>query len=124
MTNEVQRDPGDHLPWGKLEDGTRVLQMRAAISGLITKNNELGFCMDSATHLIHNPKGITRLKGENAVTKALDKASGTRQNVTVIGYPVEGVECEYFWVHDIAPMAVLKLVHGPGIWPWISLLEK
>ncbi|CAG9933160.1 hypothetical protein [Candidatus Nitrotoga arctica] len=105
MTSEILRDPGDTFPWSVLKDGTRVLQMRTAISGLITQNNEMGICMEGSTHLIHNPKGITRLKGQDDVTKALNKASGTRQNVTVIGYLVDG-KCEYFgcmtlhqWLH-------------------------
>lgn len=125
MTSEVLRDPGDAWPWSVLKDGARVLQMRTAISGLITQNNVMGICMDGPTHLIHSPVGINRLKGPDDVTKALNKASGTRQKVTVIGYPAEGVECEYFWVHDIAPMAALKLFRDPGdAFPWNSLIEK
>lgn len=96
MTSEILRDPGDTFPWSVLKDGARVLQMRTAISGLITKIIETGGCEDGSTHFIHNPKGITRLRGQDDVTKALNKASGTRQKVTVIGYLVRVLSVNIF----------------------------
>lgn len=82
------------------------IQIPTAISGVITKLPEIGFCMDGATHIIHSVTGSTRLAGSNrtAIKQLGDNADG-KTKVTVMGYPVWGPECMHLSVYSVEPMS-------------------
>jgi hypothetical protein len=95
------------------------------LSGVVTKSEELSFCMDGATHLIHTRTGATRLKGsKEEVTRVLDVVSDGKTQVMVMGYLTLGPECMYLSVYQIAPVSdVNKVLGGDGRpWPWQVLV--
>jgi hypothetical protein len=85
------------------------IQIPTQISGVVTQLQGVSFCMDGATHLIHSPIGIFRLKGLNAeVTKELTAVADGKKKVSAMGYPVWGPECGHISVYSVSPMALLK----------------
>ena len=67
--------------------------------GLVTRYTDTGICQDEATHLLTHRGGVTRLRTRSASVKEfLDRVSGTRQRVVVLGEMIVGPECEVFEV--------------------------
>lgn len=72
------------------------------LTGAITKLPDIDFCMDGATHLIHNPKGPTRLKATNDESRRLlEDYTEAKVVVTVCGYWGRGPECTYLGVFSV-----------------------
>lgn len=101
------------------------IQVPTAITGVVSKLPDLGFCMDGATHLIHSFSGATRLKGRSKqVTEALNFAAETSKKVTVMGYPVVGPECTYLSAYSVSEAEIIvQLMEGDN-WPWKTLNLK
>lgn len=88
------------------------VQIEISLTGIIQKTGT-SFCMDGAKYQIRHfvsggPGGqrqvTTRLMTSNAEAEAfLKKVAGSRQRVTVTGYPHQGVECPYLSVYYAGP---------------------
>lgn len=82
---------------------TAEIRVPTFLSGIVTKLEGIGFCMDGATHQLQTINGPARLKTSNPeVQKFLDGVSGKRARVTIAGYPVWGPECGYIDVYYAA----------------------
>lgn len=106
---------------------SQEIQVPTAISGVVTKLPDTSLCMDGATHLMHSPTDLTRLKGHFAdATAALDRVSDGKTKVTVMGYPVWGPECMHLSVYDVSEMQEVMKLFESGIdpWPWKSLMKR
>jgi len=73
------------------------------LTGIVSKLG-IDYCMDGATHALQTLAGPARLKAESSeVLTFLNRVSGTRLRVTVVGYPVWGPECAHVAVYYAAP---------------------
>ncbi|HWN97187.1 MAG TPA: hypothetical protein VNT99_19305 [Methylomirabilota bacterium] len=93
---------------------TGEVQVPVFITGIITKNDGVDFCMDGANYKLHNYQGEVRLKARNPqAEKQLKKFAGRRIRVTVGGYWVWGPECSYVSVYYAEPATdVVKALTG------------
>jgi hypothetical protein len=74
------------------------------LTGIVSKDTGVDFCMDGAVFRLHTMAGILRIKPSNAeTTRNLERYAGTRLRVTVGGYPVVGPECQYVAVYYAQP---------------------
>ncbi|HEX8396260.1 MAG TPA: hypothetical protein VF644_02360 [Pyrinomonadaceae bacterium] len=87
------------------QGGGGQVQVPVFLSGLVSKITGVDICMDGATHRLETILETARLKaGNDEVQKFLDEVSGSRQRVSIAGYPVWGPECVYIRVYHAAPL--------------------
>jgi hypothetical protein len=92
----------------------REIQVPVILSGIISRIEGPDIYMDGASHVIITVAGNSRLVARNPeALEFLNKVSGTRLRVTVIGYPVNGPECTYISVFYASPTD--NVVHALGI---------
>lgn len=64
------------------------------MSSFVEKAEEVGFCMDGATHILTSPLIVVRVRPKaDGVEEALNKYVGSEKMATVCGYPAISPEC-------------------------------
>jgi hypothetical protein len=92
------------------------IQVPVFLSGTVTKNDGVDFCMDGASFKLQTVPGSVRLKPANPeVKKYLDSVAGKKGlRVVIAGYPTWGPEGGYISVYDARPIEdVVKALKLP-----------
>jgi hypothetical protein len=89
------------------------IQIEISLTGIIEKTSDVSICMDGALyqikHVIVGKDGSSHAVATRIISKQkqvndfLQRVAGTRQRVTVTGYPTMGAECPYLNAYYAGP---------------------
>ena len=96
------------------------VEVPLGVTGYLSKAEQVGFCMDEVTHLIHSLTGAKRLKPRNQhAEERLKEYEDGKTLVTAMGITGWGAECMHLSVYSVEPASTYVTQAGPiDSWPW------